>query len=207
MILNPLTYALLAEDAYTAIPQIGAEDSAARAIIEHTIDGLAFAFPGTNNIACWLADLDIEVVQTPLGGVHAGFNKAALSLLDGMGNYLSGTTLRILLTGHSEGADLALLIGGYLCLKGRPPLAIFAFEPARCSIDSTLAELFKANGVDVRIYHNGNDVVPMVPRLLHPWQHPAPVTAIGVASETIPNVPDHMMTSVIPAVRELVGVA
>ena len=49
--MTPQDYARLAQRAYQLQPQIGAPASAARAIVE----GDAVAFPGSDNLACWLA--------------------------------------------------------------------------------------------------------------------------------------------------------
>jgi len=81
--------------------------------------------------------------------------------------------------GHSEGAALALLCAAQLCLAGRPPKAVWAFEPPRVSADGTLAALFAAHGVQLTLTQNGEDIVPMVPRLGEAWQHPAPLQRIG----------------------------
>ncbi len=205
MELNPLTYALLAQDAYTSIPQIGDESSAARAIIESTIDGTAFAFPGTNNVACWLADLDCAVTLTELGRLHKGFNDAALAIRAAVEAKAATVPPPIILVGHSEGAALALVLAGYLCLAGRPPRAVFAFEPPRVSADAKLGELLRQHGVRLFLFAKGNDIVPMVPRLLFPWAHPAPLTQIGTAAEPFPNVADHLMAGVVEAVRATVA--
>lgn len=196
--MNPaLPYALLAQKAYQLPPHIGAEASAARAIIETMPDGLTVAFPGTNNIACWLADLDVALTYVRgLGRLHAGFWGAYASIEGPLMEQSPKVT-----TGHSEGADLALLYGGALCLAGKPPKAIYAFEPARVSVDATLAKLFAQHGVKLLLTQNGEDVVPMVPRLLHAWQHPAELVKIGAASEPIPNIEDHLIENVIKALQ------
>ena len=198
--MNPLTYALLAQKAYSAAPQIGQQDTAARAIFEETVDGLAFAFPGTNNVACFLADLDVNVKPIQgLGALHCGFWEAFLQIRQPLWDQAQGSGLPVIPCGHSEGAALALLFAGYLCLFGRPPAAVFAFEPPRVSIDDTLAKLFEANDVPILITRKGEDIVPIVPRILHDWQHPGTVTAIGKAILPIPNVQDHAIEGVIEA--------
>ena len=204
---NPLTYALLSQEAYTTKPQIGDERSSARAIIESTIDGTAFAFPGTDNIACWLADLDCGVARTELGRIHNGFNSSANLIRAEIEAKVSTVLQPIILTGHSEGAALALLLGGYLCAAGHAPKAIFAFEPPRVTVDSVLGDILTQHGVTVYATAHGLDVVPMVPRLLFPWQHPAALTAIGEPSEPFPNVSDHQMARVVDAVRAMVMAA
>ncbi len=196
--MNPLTYALLAQKAYSVPAMIGEQDSAARAIFEETDDGLAFALPGTNNVACMLADLDFRVQPvTGLGGLHAGFWEAYLEIRQPLWDQVAKTNKPIITTGHSEGADLALIFGGYLCLFGRPPKAIFAFEPAHVSIDDTLATLFETNGVQVLITRKGNDLVPIVPRLFQSWRHPGPVTPIGKPLRPFDNIEDHAMDGVV----------
>jgi len=201
---NPLTYALLSQEVYTAKPQIGDERSSARAIIESTIDGTAFAFPGTDNIACWLADLDCGVVRTELGRVHNGFNTAANLIRTEIEAKVSTVPKPIILTGHSEGAALALLLGGYLSASGHACKAIFAFEPPRVTADNVLGDLLKQHGVYVYATEHGQDIVPMVPRLLFPWQHPVPLTPIGTPTLPFPNVTDHEMARVVDAVRAMV---
>lgn len=185
-------YAVLAKEAYSTAPTIGSETSAARAIVT---DGTIVSFPGTNNVACFLADLEAFTVPvTGYGRVHEGFWNAF--------NEIKPQLLLLspeILVGHSEGADLAILYGAALCLAQKPPKAIFGFEPARVSTDNTLADLFVANNVLVTLTRNGEDVIPMVPRLYEDWQHPASLTSIGTPSEPWPNISDHYIDAVIAA--------
>jgi hypothetical protein len=193
--MDALPYAQLAKAAYSDIPTIGAEDSAARAVVTTMPDGTAVAFPGTNNIACWLADLDAEVTDiVGLGGVHAGFWRAFQSISPALMQRAPQTTV-----GHSEGAALAIIYAAALCLAGKPPMAVYGFEPPRVSVDGTIGALLAEHGVKVYLYRNGEDLVPLVPRLLHVWQHPAELIAIGTPSEPLPNVTDHMIDNVIAA--------
>ena len=67
------------------------------------------------------------------------------------------------------------------------------------SADTVLAQLFHAHGVELHLYRNGLDIVPDVPRLLQPWQHPAPLTGIGHASLPVVNIEDHLIEHVIKA--------
>ena len=193
--IRPLPYALLAQAVYSCAPDIGIESSAARAIVRDAPDGKCVAIPGTDNIACWLADLDFEVVQTPLGGLHKGFSTNADAILAAVASVAPDV-----LCGHSEGADLALAIAGHLCQAGKPLKAVFAFEPAHLCIDDTLRQIFLAHGIQVLITRNGQDVVPIVPRLLQDWRHPWDVTHIGTATIPVPNVVDHEMARVLEAV-------
>ena len=191
--MSPRDYAVLAQATYTTSPNIGNPDSAARAVF---FSGDVIGFPGSNNVACWLADMDVLAVDVPdMGRLHAGFwsafNEIATPLLA-----RRGVTVTL---GHSEGAALALLYAAQLCLAGRPPLAVYAFEPPRISADSTLAVLFRQHGVQLHLYRNGEDVVPLVPRLLENWQHPGTLIGIGTAALPFPNVEDHLIDRVIAA--------
>ncbi|MFV0916124.1 lipase [Ralstonia pseudosolanacearum] len=190
--MTPQDYARLAQRAYQLRPQIGVPSSAARAIVE----GDAVAFPGSDNLACWLADLDVDVIQVDgLGFLHRGFWKAFSSI----STQLLALPAAAVTVGHSEGAALAILFAAALCMAGRPPRAVYGFEPPRVSTDSTLAAVLAAHGVQVNLYRNGQDVVPMVPRLLRAWQHPAPLIEIGRAAWPVPNVEDHKLARVIQA--------
>ncbi|WP_133678637.1 lipase family protein [Paludibacterium purpuratum] len=191
--MTPRDYAVLAQQAYTTAPSIGNPDSAARAVI---FSGGAVGFPGTNNLACWLADLDAEAIDVPdMGRLHTGFWRAFQEIAGPL-LALEGVPVTL---GHSEGAALALLYAAQLCLAGKPPAAVYAFEPPRVSADGTLAALFKLHGVALYLYRNGEDVVPLVPRITEDWQHPGELMAIGKASVPIPNVEDHFIDRVIAA--------
>jgi hypothetical protein len=190
---TPADYARLAARAYTEPPTIGLASSASRAVV---FSPGVVGFPGTDNLACWLADLDARAVDVPgMGRLHAGFWDAfqAISM-----PLLALSAVDVTL-GHSEGAALALLFGAQLCLAGRPPKAVYAFEPPRVSADGTIAALFAAHGVTLTLTQNGNDLVPAVPRLTEKWQHAAPLQKIGRAALPFPNVQDHYIDRVIAA--------
>ncbi|MBP0589197.1 lipase [Paraburkholderia sp. LEh10] len=191
--MTPRDYALLAQRAYTTLPLIGLEASAARAITE----GNAVAFPGTNNGACWRTDVEVAITRVEgLGYLHAGFWQALCSIV---GPLLALPCVDVTV-GHSEGAALALLHAALLCQIGRPPREVYAFEPPRVSVDGTIAALLQARGVQLHLYRNGLDIVPLVPpSLVHTWQHPAPLIAIGKPSLPVPNVADHSIDRVIAA--------
>ena len=187
--MTPKDYAQLALKCYTDTPTDGVEDSAARCVVYGDVE----AFPGTNNLACWLADLSAEAVHVNgFGRLHEGFWRSYKVI-----SPLLAKNTPDVCVGHSEGAALAILRAAYLCLQGTPPKAVYAFEPPRVTCDSNLAKLFAAHGVQVNLYWHGNDVVPMVPRLLEDWQHPAPMIRFGKASEPWPNVADHLMAGII----------
>lgn len=191
-----LDFAILANRVYSDKPQFGSEDSASRAVVYN--DNTP-AFPGTNNIACWLADLNFDTKKVEgMGEVHEGFHDAYSALAPQL-MALTGTKY---VTGHSEGAALALMHAADLCLAGRPPVAVYAFEPPRVSVDDTLAKLFQAHSVKLILTNHGNDVVPMVPRAVGDWRHPGELLPIPGAKHWFPNVDDHMMDGVIADIQK-----
>lgn len=188
----PLEAARLANRAYTDTPTFGVAGGSGRAVVYDR----AVAFPGTDNIACFLADLDAKAIRVQgLGLVHCGFMDAWKEVAP---QVLALSNLEIVV-GHSLGAAMALLCAANLCLIGKPPKVVFAFEAPRVSQDDSIAKVLKANGVQVFIYRNGLDIVPDVPRLLGPWQHAVPLTAIGKARHPFVNVEDHLMANVLAA--------
>ncbi|MGS1071737.1 lipase family protein [Burkholderia glumae] len=198
--MTPHDYALLAREAYTAAPDIGAAASASRAIVRHTASGLVVAFPGTDNVASWLADLDVLPVDVPqIGLVHRGFWGAWTAIAPMVVAAIG--TQPVTLVGHSLGAALAICAAAALASTGRPPIAVYGFEPPRVAAGPRLELLLAA--VPVHLFKNGNDVVPDVPP---GWHHVAPLTHIGEPAVPFPNVEDHAIDRVIAAlVPETLG--
>lgn len=187
--MDVLEYARIAQAAYSQKPTFGDEKSAARAILSDHI----VSFPGTNNIACWLADLNVETIYIPeLGIIHEGFWNAFRSIqLDLMQQSPE------IIVGHSEGAALSIIYAAMLCIAKKPPKYVYAFEPPRVSTDTSIGNLLRRSNVNLFLFKNGNDIVPDVPRLVHDWQHPCELIHIGKPSLPIPNVQDHLIENVI----------
>lgn len=197
--MNLLDYANLANESYEAVPTIGVEKSAARAVVS-TVEGLSLiGFPGTNNGACVATDLNaITYDAGSLGHVHHGTYISLQSMwLEIMkSNY-------DVIYGHSLGGMLALLCGASLCVAGKPPKAIYAFEPAKISVDTKIRDILIANNVKTIITHNGNDLIPMLPDIFcEEWQHPAEKLMFKKAFLPFPNIEDHLMGSVIESIKE-----
>lgn len=191
--MTPYDFGLIAQEAYTAVPDIGIPVSASRAIIRQTEAGLVVAFPGTDNVRCWLTDLDaVTVPVSGAGDLHRGFWSAWLAIekpvLAAIG------TQPVTLVGHSLGAALALMAAISLALAGKPPVAVYGFEPPRVS--TGIGARVALQNVPVHLYRNGRDVVPDVPL---GWQHGGLLNDIGAASSVLPNVQDHMLARVLPA--------
>jgi hypothetical protein len=194
--MTPHDFALLAQEAYSAKPDIGDSDSASRAIVRQTAAGLVVAFPGTDNIDCWGADFDVVPVSVPgMGDVHRGF-WAALQAISAQVMAAIGDQ-PVTLVGHSLGGALSILMAASLTVAGKPPAAVYAFEPPRVSPDMTIRTLLSK--VPVHLYKNGNDIVPDVP---FGWQHAALLVHIGSPLLPWPNVRDHAIARVIEALPE-----
>ncbi len=107
------------------------------------------------------------------------------------------------LVGHSEGATGVLFLGARLCLAGKPPKVIWAWEPARSSIDTKMRDIFKDHNVELHIRRHGEDVVPVLPLDVptEDWQHPCLTNEIeqfGKARYSFWNVHDHLLENIIP---------
>jgi len=191
--MTPRDFALLAQEAYTATPDIGKADSASRAIVRQTAAGLVVAFPGSDNIDCWGADFDLGPLSVPgVGNVHQGFWQSwqaiAADVIAAIGEQ------PVTLVGHSLGAALAIMAAVSLTLAGKPPAAVYGFEPPRVSPDLSVRTLLTK--VPVHLYKNGNDVVPDLPP---DWNQAALLKHIGTPALPFPNVKDHMLARVIAA--------
>lgn len=191
--MSPYDYALIAQEAYAAAPDIGVSGSASRAIIRHTSAGVCVAFPGSDNPECWETDFNVIPLDVPgVGEMHKGFWHAwqaiAQPVLVAIGDG------PVTLAGHSLGGALAICAAVTLTLNGRPPAAVYAFEPPRVSPGDCVAKLL--TGVELHLYKNGGDIVPDVP---FGWQHPGVLTHIGNAA--LPNLDEHAIARVLDALK------
>ncbi len=191
--MTPRDYALLAQEAYSAKPDIGKADSASRAIVRQTAAGLVVAFPGTDNLDCVAADLDAHPIDViGIGQVHHGFWKAwgaiavdVLAAIDGR---------PVTLVGHSLGAAIAIMAAAAMVVGGCPPAAVYGFEPPRVSTNGSVAAVLAK--VPLNLFKNGNDIVPDLPP---DWQHAGAIQPIGRPVFPFPNVTDHAIARVISA--------
>lgn len=189
--MTPRDFALLAQEAYSATPDIGKADSASRAIVRETAIGLVIAFPGTDNADCLEVDLDFVPVTVPgVGQVHGGFWKAWQAISVPVLAAINGKP--VTLVGHSLGAAIALMAAVEMAISGNPPAAIYGFEPPRVAPNGNVAALLA--GIRMNLYKNGNDIVPELPP---EWSHAGPLIPIGKAAFPFSNFVDHELARVI----------
>lgn len=191
--MTPRDFALLAQEAYTAAPDIGKADSASRAIVRETAAGLVVAFRGSDNEPSWETDFDIETVDVPgAGKFHAGFWRAWQAMSIDVLAAIDGRPVTFV--GHSLGGALAIAAALDMTISGNPPVAVYGFEPPRVSPDMS-ARVALAR-VDVRLYRNGLDIVPTMPP---DWRHASTLIRIGKPALPIINTIDHELERVIAA--------
>lgn len=189
--MGPRDFALLAQEAYSAKPDIGVAESASRAIVRNTADGLCIAFPGSDNDACWLTDFDVRTVNVAgVGAIHRGFWLAWLAIADDVMKAIGDWP--VTLVGHSLGGALAICAAVALTLAGKPPAAVYGFEPPRVGPDLGVRTLLSK--VPVHLYKFGGDPVPDVPL---GWHQAALLTHLGPPPTLIPRIADHMMDKIV----------
>jgi triacylglycerol lipase len=124
-----------------------------------------------------------------MGSVHSGFVDAweaiAAQVVAAIGDK------PVTLVGHSLGGSLALICAAALTLAGKPPVAVWAFEPARVSYDLTLRNLLAK--VALHLWRNGSDPVPNLPL---GGMHPGLLNHIGKPAGVLPIVADHLLPAV-----------
>ena len=145
------------------------------------------------NADCWGADFDVIPVAVPgAGAMHRGFWEAWQAIAPAVMAAIDDKP--VTLAGHSLGGALAIMAAVSLTPAGKPPAAVYGFEPPRVSPDLSVRTLLAK--VPVKLYKNGDDLVPDLPP---DWQHAAPLIHIGTPSLPFPNVQDHMLARVISA--------
>lgn len=187
--MSPRDFALLAQEAYTAPPNIGVAASASRAIVRDTAAGLVVAFPGTDNHECVGTDMDMLTVNAPgIGEVHKGFWLAWQAIAAPVEAAVGEKP--VIFVGHSLGAAIAILAAWTRYLAGQPVAYAYGFEPPHISPHALTAPF------PLYLSKNGNDVVPELPLM---WHHAGPLTQIGKALHPFANIQDHELANVIAA--------
>lgn len=188
-------------DAYKVAPDISA--GIARGLVRETPDGRALIFQGTSDIEQALGDLDVGPIHAiGLGDVHEGFWQAMLGIAEKADKALGdGPTI---LSGHSLGGALAIALGAYRAVIGKPPRAVVTFGAPRVGIGSALAILFDLYRVELQLYRHAADPVPLLPpciEIFADWEHPATMIQLGERGE-FPEISDHGIARYVEAMSQ-----
>ena len=195
MTLDPRPYAELCRRAYG---QVNIEVGEARALTGFTADGLVAAFQGTHDALQALDDLDVRPRFMPgIGYVHHGFADLADAAYPQVCKWAGTFDEPLILTGHSLGAAIAILIGARMVAEGRTLAAIIGFGAPRVSVGPAVARVFRRAEFPVLLYRNGADAVPELPPI---FSHPAALLSVGTPSEgPLAGERDHAIDSYIAA--------
>ena len=140
------------------------ESTFEEANIEVLVQDSIFAFRGTDEPLDALRDIRIFPLWTrELGFCPAGFLKASKRLVNKVTSICLEQDIdhkKIILTGHSLGGAVAMILGALMTRDEIPPKQIVTFGAPRCG------RLKILDGVSVTQYRNGKDVVPLVPPLM-----------------------------------------
>ena len=140
------------------------ESTFEEANIEVLVQDNVFAFRGTDEPLDALRDIRIFPLWTrELGFCPAGFLKASKRLVNKVTSICLEQDIdhkKIILTGHSLGGAVAMILGALMTRDEIPPKEIVTFGAPRCG------RLKILDGVPVTQYRNGKEVVPLVPPLM-----------------------------------------
>jgi hypothetical protein len=191
--MGPRDFALLAQEAYSAAPDIGLEESASRAIVRQTTAGLCIAFRGTDDLQSFAADFHIEPMDVPgVGKVYRGFWNAWEAIQ--LDVFAAAAGKPVILCGHSLGAALAICAAAAMVVGGNPPAHVYGFEPPRIGLDIGIRPAL--SGVPLFLFRNGNDLVTDLPP---GGYHAGLLTHGGSAALPWANLVDHQIARVIEA--------
>lgn len=121
----------------------------------------------------WVRDFDILPLSSDFGYCHAGFLLGALNLFPLISPVISQDYV---LTGHSLGGAIAIILGAMLIRIGKPPLRLVTFEAPR--VGGMLLRKAYAN-IAITQYRYGNDPVPEFPFLPGIYENLCDFTRIG----------------------------
>src|SRR3972149_6033777 len=125
-----LRYAKLSAATYSAAINLGDNDKCIAGIKIETDSGLIVGFQGTDNLSGFITDIAaVPHGAGPLGKVHHGIYESVRSIWKEL-EPLSPSVVY----GHSLGGAQAIIYAAKLCVEGRPPKAVYAFEPPRVSV-------------------------------------------------------------------------
>ena len=167
--------AAIAGDTYVAAPTWRAGDVHALFTLRRGLRIVAVRGT-TADPADWLRDLSAMPAHDPdIGLCHAGFLAGARALAAQVASSRADLCGAVL-TGHSMGGAIAILLAGLLRARGTWLRAVVTFGAPRCG-SWTLRRALR--DLPLRLYRNGDDPVPDVPWVPALYLHPRKLIAIG----------------------------
>ena len=152
--------------------------SSTQAFIAAKNDFIVLSFRGTEDIADWFRNLDIDLVPGPVGHVHDGFQKALSEVWEGnAGMEKAVSDLRnngqtVWITGHSLGGALAVLAAVKLNLKsGILANGLYTLGQPRVGNAEFIAAFNDSFGGRAFRFVNNNDIVTRVPPWIRGYRH------------------------------------
>ena len=162
-------------------------------------DGV-LAIPGTRETvaADWIRDLSAwphrSRAHPRLGVCHDGCLTGAEAVLDAAQAAIGDTPY--VMTLHSLGAGVGVILAALLTLWGHPPARIVTFGAMRCCVGADIPGILKdIPGVH---YHHGGDPVPELP----PWPYREWRERTQLGQVGIPSIPDHFIAAYLAAMSE-----
>ena len=199
------TLAGLAAAAYASPPTFHAGDVGAVLTQQDGVTVLAVRGTRPGSLSDWLRDLDVMPRwDRLLGWCHQGFLDGADGIFS-VAHEAMETSPSLVLTGHSMGGAIALLLAarmGVLGLARR--MATVTFGAPRAGTDELARCL---SGYGVILFRNGDDPVPTVPLRMPPelpvpeYRQPAIVRMVGLPSGD--PIADHEIARYVAAVPDM----
>ena len=182
------------------------EAGEAKALVSYDHLGTWVAFQGTHDIGQALEDLDCRprFIQG-IGYCHHGFSVLAEQIYPLVKTLASQGEQEFILTGHSLGGAIAILVAAMLVRDGVTKPEIITFGAPRVSVGPAVGRVFARTGLALALalYRNGADVVPDLPPIL---AHPVPLIQIGSPSDGPEAAErDHAVARYIAALQEEVA--
>ncbi|MDE2098217.1 MAG: lipase family protein [Patescibacteria group bacterium] len=197
---NARTAAALSAAAYALIPTIYSPHTDAEVLVQDDANFICVAFRGSEELKDYLQDgkimMDelITLTDGSVARVHSGFLQDFNSINEQLTNYVRaalGSTLtpgrKLIITGHSLGAALAVLCALEFEKMGLPVAWVFTFGQPRVGND-VFASIYNSSlgGRTFRIV-NAGDPVPLMPPYLAGYRDELPAIVLPVGGGSVMN--------------------
>ena len=154
---------------------------------------VAVVFRGTDEMADWLDNINVQMVAGPFGEVHAGFKNALMDIWPAMRQQLktvqrSPKARPLWITGHSLGGAMATLAAAQLVQDDEPFFGVYTFGSPRCG-DRDFARTYKLEaGERTYRFQNNNDLVSRIPARAMGYRHVGRIMYISHEGEIFDDV-------------------